>query len=299
MEPESGAVSVDAIAGTLAAVRQPADAICDRWTLEIVLHLLSGARRYSELLHQSGMASRLVASRLAALQDLGVVDRRPYSEGPVRYEYFLTDMGSELRAVLGQMIRWERRWGVRAPPANETAEMQEGFLVDLAAPGDCAFCLEPVTARTVTLKIEPALRRKPQQKQKTRRRTSAPQASVAKPGHPLPESLSIFGDKWGIEILICAFFGIRRFNDFRSATGISGNILSDRLSRLTGAGILSEARHGSVEQGYWLTEKGLDLYSITVAVQTWADRWLPDRIRSPVRLIHKPCGQEIVLLSRA
>ena len=145
MEPESGVVSVDAIAGTLAAVRQPADAICDRWTLEIVLHLLSGARRYSELLRQSGMASRLVASRLAALQDLGVVDRRLYSEGAVRYEYFLTDMGSELRAVLGQMIRWERNWRIPASPANETAEMQEGFLVDLAAPGDCAFCLEPVT----------------------------------------------------------------------------------------------------------------------------------------------------------
>ena len=297
MEPESGAVSVDAIAGTLAAVRQPADAICDRWTLEIVLHLLAGARRYSDLMRFSGMASRLVASRLAALQSLGVVDRRPYSEGPVRYEYFLTDMGLELKAVLGQMIRWERNWRIRAAPANAITEMQEGLLDELTALGDCAFCLEPVTARTVRLKIEPALLRKPPQKQTTRRRTSAPPAGGAKPGNPLPESLSIFGDKWGIEILICAFFGIRRFNDFRTATGISGNILSDRLGRLTGAGILSEARPGSVDQGYWLTEKGLDLYPITVAVQTWADRWLPDRIRSPVRLIHRPCGKEIVLLA--
>ena len=107
----------------------------------------------------------------------------------------------------------------------------------------------------------------------------------------------MFGDKWGIEILICAFFGLRRFNDVRAATGISSNILSDRLGRLTAAGILAEARPGSDVQGYWLTEKGLDLYPVTVAVQTWADRWLPDRIRSPVRLIHTPCGREIVLRS--
>jgi DNA-binding HxlR family transcriptional regulator len=303
MEPDpgvvsdSGVVSVDAIAGTLAAVRQPADAVCDRWTLEIVLQLLPGARRYSDILRLSGIASRLVASRLAALQALGIVDRRPYSDGPLRFEYFLTRMGLELRAVLGQMIRWEQSWSVRAAPADSTVEIQERLLGKCDATSDCAFCFEPVTARTVTLKIEPALLRKPPQKQKARRRTSAPSASATQPGNLLPESLSIFGDKWGIEILICAFFGIRRFIDFRSATGISANILSDRLARLTTAGILSEARPNSDAHGYWLTEKGLDLYSITVAVQTWADHWLPDRIRSPVRLIHRPCGREIVLRS--
>jgi DNA-binding HxlR family transcriptional regulator len=107
MEPELGGESVGAIAGTLAAVRLPTDAICDRWTLEIVLHLLPGARRCSDLVRLSKMGSRLVGSWLAALRTLGVVDRRPCSVGPLRYEYFLTRIGLELRAVLGQMIRWE------------------------------------------------------------------------------------------------------------------------------------------------------------------------------------------------
>ena len=53
MEPEPGRVSADAIIGTLAAVRQPADAICDRWSLEIVLHLLPEARRFGDLVRLS------------------------------------------------------------------------------------------------------------------------------------------------------------------------------------------------------------------------------------------------------
>lgn len=293
MEPEPGGVPTDAIAGTLAAVRQPADAICDRWTLEIVIHLLPNARRFSDLVRLSGLASRLVASRLAALQALGVVDRRPYGERPLRHVYFLTPMGVALKAVLGQMVRWERRWNVPALPAD--AGVTAPFPDLCEASSDCAACLGPVTARNVALRIEPTLLRHPLQKQTMRRRTTAALASTTHQGHPLPESLSTFGDKWGIEILICAYFGIRRFKDFRAATGISGNILSDRLGRLTAAGILSDARRGSDLKGYWLTEKGIDLYPVTVAVQTWADRWLPDRIWSPVRLIHRPCGHELIL----
>ena len=293
MEPEPGRVSADAIIGTLAAVRQPADAICDRWSLEIVLHLLPEARRFGDLVRLSGMASGLVATRLSALQALGVVDRRPYSAGPPRHVYFLTPMGDELKAVLGQMIRWEQRWGSAPPPpaADAITWAAEG----LATSSDCAVCHGPVSARAVTLRVEPGLLPKPRQKQTIRRRTSAPPPTAAQPGHPIPQSLAIFGDKWGIEILICAFFGLRRFNDFRVVMGVAGNILSDRLGRLTAAGILSEARPGSDLPGYWLTEKGVDLYPVTVAVQTWADRWLPDRIRSPVRLIHRPCGQELIL----
>ena len=295
MDLERGPVPADAITGALAAVRQPADAVCDRWTLEIVLRLLAGETRFSDLARDTGIAARLVASRLAALQRLGAVDRRPYSQAPLRHLYVLTPMGLELRPVLGQMIRWERSWSTPAPAASAALA---GWRPDEPPTASrCAFCSAPVSARAVTLRIEPALLRPPRPKQTARRRTSAPPplSGAAGPGHPLAQSLAIFGDKWGLEILICAFFGVRRFNDIRDATGISANILSDRLGRLTAASILSTARAGSDSQGYWLTDKGRDLYPVTVAMQTWADQWLPDRIRSPVRLIHRPCGREIVL----
>ena len=106
----------------------------------------------------------------------------------------------------------------------------------------------------------------------------------------LGPSLDIFGDKWGIEILVCAFFRVRRFTDLRDCTGISANILSDRLERFVTAGILTETVGGAAEQGYGLTEKGVDLYGVIVAIQGWADQWLSGRIRSPVLLIHRRCG---------
>lgn len=283
----------EAIGGALAAVRQPADAVCDRWTLELVCQLLAGERRFGDLVQSSGIASRLVASRLSALQGLGVVDRRRYSDAPPRYAYFLTPMGRGLRAILGQMVGWERRWKARLDSPDDAAGAQ--ILSDLPTSTLCAHCRMPVAARTIALRVDAVPSSRPLRKQTARRRTKRPPPDTGAPAHPLAESLSIFGDKWGIEILICAFFGIRRFNEFRSATGIAANILSDRLGRLTAAGLLSEARPGSDRQGYWLTEKGIDVYPVTVAVQTWADRWMPGRIRSPVRLIHAPCGREVTL----
>lgn len=285
----------DAVRGTLAAVRQPADAICDRWSLELVCHLLAGERRFGDLEQSSGVASRLVASRLAALRSLGVVDRRRYSDTPQRYAYFLTPMGRELRAVLGQMAGWEERWATG--PDRHIDASGDGLLGDLPTSTLCAHCRRPIAARDVTFRIEPLQTPRAPPKQTVRRRSKTLRQEAAAGWRPLGESLAIFGDKWGIEILICAFFGIRRFNAFRSATGISPNILSDRLGRLTAAGLLAESWPGGAERGYWLTEKGRDVYPVTLAVQTWADRWLPDRIRSPVRLVHGVCGQEVLLLA--
>ena len=62
------------------------------------------------------------------------------------------------------------------------------------------------------------------------------------PALPLPAlpwlaaSLDIFGDKWGIEILVCTFMRVRRFGELRGATGVAANILSNRLDRLQALG---------------------------------------------------------------
>jgi DNA-binding HxlR family transcriptional regulator len=104
-------------------------------------------------------------------------------------------------------------------------------------------------------------------------------------------SLDIFGDKWGIEILLCAFLRIRRFNDFRQSIGIAGNILSDRLERLVAADLLARDRDLQSSAGYWLTDKGVDAYAITVAIHEWADKWVRGRYKSPVKLIHGACGE--------
>ena len=89
---------------------------------------------------------------------------------------------------------------------------------------------------------------------------------------------------------------MRSFGDFNSHIGISTNILADRLSRLVARGLLRKFTTEQSQRGgaYVLTDAGMDAYPILIALQTWADDWVEDRYRSPVRLIHRACGQTLV-----
>jgi DNA-binding HxlR family transcriptional regulator len=187
-------------------------------------------------------------------------------------------MGEALADPLARMARWESDWTVRSDPSERRAPKDR-----------CTACGAAASARDIDLELSEAQLRKMPAKQAAHRRSTISGASSAS-ATGLGESLDIFGDKWGIEILICAFFRVRRFSDFRTRAGIAPNILSDRLTRLIAAGVLAPSRAGEADPGYWLTEKGIDLYGVVVSIQDWADAWLPTRYRSPVRLIHRGCG---------
>ena len=250
--------------------------ICDRWSLTLILAAFHGATRYAEFSRDTGMADRLIADRLKGLEQQGIFVRELYSRRPQRYGYRLTPMGRQTFEIFRQMVRWQVNSDLPPNPAllAQVAPLSEG----LTCPG----CGQALTARDIDLRLVPGLLRQIPAKQVTRRRSTIP-AGTGPLG--LGPSLDIFGDKWGIEVLICAFMRLRRFSDMRAATGMAANILTDRLARLVDLGLLSKS-----EAGYRLTERGLDLYGVTVAIQDWADAWLEPRFRSPVRLIHRGCG---------
>lgn len=108
---------------------------------------------------------------------------------------------------------------------------------------------------------------------------------------PVPQGLAVLGDKWSIEVLVCAFFGLRQFGDFGKSLGISTNILTDRLVRLVDAGLFRRSTDDEPHRKgvYLLTPKGRDFYAILIAIQSWADEWIDHRVRSPVKLRHRPC----------
>ena len=57
-------------------------------------------------------ATDRIAARLKALESAGVIDRTPYSEGPVRYEYRLTESGAALMPVLDALLDWGKHHAV-------------------------------------------------------------------------------------------------------------------------------------------------------------------------------------------
>ena len=107
-------------------------------------------------------------------------------------------------------------------------------------------------------------------------------------------TLEVVGEWWTLLVLRDAFRGVRRFDDFQRSLGIARNILADRLATLVEHGILQRRRYQDRPDRYEyrLTEKGLDLYPVLLAMMRWGDRWSSDGV-PPVRLTHRACGHEV------
>ncbi|MEU8383697.1 helix-turn-helix domain-containing protein [Streptosporangium sp. NPDC048865] len=80
----------------------------ERWTLLIIRDALAGRTRFADFRDSLGIASDLLTSRLNALVEAGVMERRPYREpgARVRHSYHLSPAGEELLAVLASLQQW-------------------------------------------------------------------------------------------------------------------------------------------------------------------------------------------------
>ncbi|WP_432488283.1 winged helix-turn-helix transcriptional regulator [Kineococcus sp. SYSU DK018] len=101
----------------------------------------------------------------------------------------------------------------------------------------------------------------------------------------------LIGDWWTPLVLRDASRGTTRFDDFQASLGISRNVLSQRLERLVGEGMLLPRPYSlrPPRQEYLLTEKGRDFFGVILAMMAWGDRWLADG-EPPFPLRHTTCG---------
>lgn len=84
------------------------DLIGDRWTLLIIRDMLFFRKqRFEEFLESpEGISTNILTSRLKSLEQLGLVEKQPYSNHSRRMNYQLTERGQSLRPVLKTMIDW-------------------------------------------------------------------------------------------------------------------------------------------------------------------------------------------------
>src|SRR5688572_5693720 len=94
---------------------------------------------------------------------------------------------------------------------------------------------------------------------------------------PVQRTLDVIGEKWTLLILRDAVNGVRRFDDFHRHIGLSEAVLSDRLRKLTAAGILKTVPYqepGSRSRNeYRLTRKGWDLWPVLMALTQWGETY--------------------------
>jgi DNA-binding HxlR family transcriptional regulator len=84
----------------------------ERWALLVVREIALGVTRFSDIVAGTGAPRDRIAARLKALESAGVVARTPYHDGPVRYEYRLTESGNALMPVLDALLEWGRHYAV-------------------------------------------------------------------------------------------------------------------------------------------------------------------------------------------
>ena len=105
--------------GHFCAVARALEQVGDRWSLLVIRDLLTGAKRFTDLMDRlGGITPKTLSQRLRELQDAGIVtaDREP---GRREVWYQLTPAGADLAPVIDGLGWWGLRHAWRWPHPGE------------------------------------------------------------------------------------------------------------------------------------------------------------------------------------
>jgi DNA-binding HxlR family transcriptional regulator len=110
--------------------------------------------------------------------------------------------------------------------------------------------------------------------------------SIARP-------LAFLGERWTVLVLRDLTLGRRRFDEIQESLGIATNVLSQRLATLVEEGVTERRRYSEHPERfeYRLTQKGLDLVPVLLALLAWGDRYTAGPEGPPLETVHEDCGR--------
>ncbi|TPG36058.1 winged helix-turn-helix transcriptional regulator [Mycolicibacterium hodleri] len=257
----------------------------DEWTLLILQQSLLGVTRYRRFAARLPISNAVLTRRLSTMTADGLLNRTLYQESPSRYEYVLTPRGRALWPVLTSIWEWERRW---VPEHAERLPTMHHVVcgADFSPRITCRTCTQVVTEKELTAVWGPSgswPRSMPVES--TRRRPGS--GTTSQRAGLFPETMSILGNRWAFALLVSAFVGTSRFNDFTEQLGAPPTSLAHRLQIFTTGDVL-QASDGR----YLLTEKGRAAFPILITALQWAQRWFASPEGPAVILRHTQCGNE-------
>jgi DNA-binding HxlR family transcriptional regulator len=87
------------------------DLLGDRWTLLVIRDLMFGRSRFKDFVASpEGIPTNILSDRLERLQEKGLVEQVPATEGGKRMAYALTEKGKSLGPILQAMRDWGLKW---------------------------------------------------------------------------------------------------------------------------------------------------------------------------------------------
>ncbi len=265
------------------------DIVGDIWVLQILSVLMTAPHRFDQIVAEINVPRSTLAARLRQLSVAGCVTRATgFRRGvqPDNGGYNLTAKGRDLLPFLQLIRQWNEHWQVCGLVLNGSRIANRcGHSAGVKIV--CACCGGETAARDMKVlqtSMQPVDARLPSAK---RVRTLD---IFGKNTGPIPAE-AVLGDRWAGLIMATAFFRATKYSDIEAALGIAPNILAARLDRLTKQGLLVRRRYreNPKRYAYHLTEKGLTLYPIIVAMVAWGRKWIGPRDDLGWRVLHKPC----------
>ncbi len=104
------------------------DLIGERWSMLIVKNLMHGPKRYTDLVeYLPGIGTNILAARLKALEQCGVIAKRKLPPPAASRVYELTDYGRSLKPVMRELALWGAK---SLGPPTDADELFEGWLAN-------------------------------------------------------------------------------------------------------------------------------------------------------------------------
>lgn len=139
------------------SIARTLDVIGEPWSPLVLRNVFIGINRFDQLQESLGISRKVLTERLKWLVEHGVLAREEYSSRPPRFEYQLTEAGTELVELLMVMVRWGDRWlaGADGPPVlyrhHACGEISH---VEL----HCSVCDKPMNATNIDVLTGPGSR---------------------------------------------------------------------------------------------------------------------------------------------
>jgi len=129
------------------SVARTLEIVGEKWALLAVREVFLGNRRFDEMVRKTGAPRDTMTARLKTLVAAGVLERRPVSEHPPRFEYRLTQAGLDLYPVIVALMQWGDTYLIGGGERPMTLTHHCGH--PLGSVTVCATCGEAVNARDV------------------------------------------------------------------------------------------------------------------------------------------------------
>jgi DNA-binding HxlR family transcriptional regulator len=134
--------------GQNCSIARALEIVGERWTFLIIRDVFLGLRRFDQFQESLGIARNILTDRLNRLVEEGILERKPYSERPPRYEYRLTDKGLELNVALTALRQWGDKHLSEKPPRLLVTKTDKKPVIAALVPAD-APVLSPADVETV------------------------------------------------------------------------------------------------------------------------------------------------------